>query len=439
MSVVFFKNLGLTNELIGLTSWFQLPWVIKFLWGPLVDLISTKRYWIVRCHLILAVLCGLLAAGTLIPQALWIAAIVFIAIGFASATQDIAIDGFYMDSLPLSKQAAYVGIRGAAYKVAMLLGAGGLVYLAGKLGETLGIANGWSITYVACSVLFVLLAIFHAFYLPHPTSITTSGLTPQVFVRVFHTYFQQPSIVAVVLYILTFRMGDAFMLKMAQPFLLDPVEAGGLAISTANVGIIYGTVGTLFLLAGGILGGILVARDGLKKWLWPTAIIQNSAILLYWLLSIYKPNLYWVAAVNSVEQFSYGLGVSAYTVFLLTTVKNQSKAAHYAIATALMALGVMIPGTLSGYLVSGLGSVHAPEIVTWLTRSGISVSNSIAELLMHGLGYTNFFLLSFCAAIPGIITIFFLPLDKIPDTSTHQSVEGESHGIQEVREVGPSC
>lgn len=407
MSVVFFKNLGLTNELIGLTSWFQLPWVIKFLWGPLVDLVSTKRHWIVRCHLILAVLCGLLAAGTLNSQALWFAAVVFIAIGFASATQDIAIDGFYMDSLPMSKQAAYVGIRGAAYKVAMLLGAGGLVYLAGKLGESLGIANGWSITYVVCAILFLILAIFHAFYLPHPTTATRSDLTAKVFIRVFHTYFQQPSIVAIVLYILTFRLGDAFMLKMAQPFLLDSVDKGGLGISTADVGIIYGTIGTLFLLAGGILGGFLVSRDGLKKWLWPTALIQNSAILLYWLLSLYKPGLFLVAAVNAIEQFSYGLGVAAYTVFLLTTVKAESKAAHYAIATALMALGVMLPGTISGYL------------VTWL-------------------GYTNFFLLSFCAAIPGIITIFFLPLDKIPETST-QSVEGESHGIQEVREVGPSC
>ncbi|MBX9771388.1 MAG: MFS transporter [Candidatus Obscuribacterales bacterium] len=407
MSVVFFKNLGLTNELIGLTSWFQLPWVIKFLWGPFVDLVSSKRNWIVRCHLILAVLCGLLAAGTLIPQALWVAAVVFIAIGFASATQDIAIDGFYMDSLPLSKQAAYVGIRGAAYKVAMLLGAGGLVYLAGKLGESLGIANGWSITYGVCAVLFLLLALFHAFYLPHPTSATTSGLSAKVFLKVFHTYFQQPSIVAIVLYILTFRLGDAFMLKMAQPFLLDAIDKGGLGISTADVGIIYGTIGTLFLLAGGILGGFIVSRDGLKKWLWPTALIQNSAILLYWLLSLYKPGLVLVAAVNAVEQFSYGLGVSAYTVFLLTTVKSESKAAHYAIATALMALGVMLPGTISGYL------------VTWL-------------------GYTNFFLLSFCAAIPGIITIFFLPLSKIPDTQT-QSAEGESHGIQEVREVGPPC
>lgn len=372
------------------------------------------------------------------PQVLWIAGIVFVGIGFASATQDIAIDGFYMDSLPSAKQAAYVGVRGAAYKLAMLLGAGGLVFLAGKVGETLGLASGWCLTYGICALLFFALAIFHSFYLPHPVSARYSDLNPQVFFKVFHTYFQQSQILAIVLYILTFRLGDALMLKMAQPFLLDPVEKGGLAISTADVGIIYGTIGTLFLLAGGILGGWLVSRGGLRKWLWPTALIQNSAILLYWLLSIYKPGLFMVAAVNAVEQFSYGLGVAAYTVFLLTTVKQESKAAHYAIATALMALGVMLPGSVSGFLVSGIGAEKTIALTNWLTQSGITISNQASGILTNGLGYTNFFLLSFCAAIPGIITIFFLPLNKIPETIT-QSVEGESHGIQEVREVGPSC
>lgn len=438
MSVVFFKNLGLSNELIGLTSWFQLPWVIKFLWGPLVDLLGSKRLWIVRCHVALVVLCILLAIGTISSQALGVAALVFIAIGFASATQDIAIDGFYMDSLPLSKQAAYVGIRSAAYKVAMLLGSGGLVFVAGKLGESLGIANGWSITYTACAVLFLALAIFHYFYLPHPNSTAYSGISIGAFVKVFHTYFQQSNIHAIVLYILTFRLGDALMLKMAQPFLLDPIEKGGLALTTADVGIIYGTIGTLFLLAGGILGGWLVSRDGLKRWLWPTALIQNSAILLYWLLSLYKPGLILVAVVNAIEQFSYGLGVAAYTVFLLTTVRQESKAAHYAIATALMALGVMLPGALSGFLASGIGPIWTVAVVALFNQQGIFVPNNVTELLLHGIGYTNFFLLSFCAAIPGIITIFFLPLNKIPETPI-QSVEGESNGIQEVREVGPSC
>ncbi len=409
MSVVFFKNLGLSNELIGLTSWLALPWTIKLFWGPFVDLIGTKRKWILTCQLMLTVLTGFLASDALTSNAIPLAFFVFAVMAFVSATQDIAIDGYYMEALTGKEQAYFIGIRSAAYKVAWLLGSGGLVFLAGKLGEFLGVQNGWAISFATSAVLFLVLSAFHSFYLPHPSqkSNESSGVTLSVFGRVFSTYFQQPAILPIVLYILTFRLGDALMLKMAQPFLLDPVEKGGLAISTADVGIIYGTVGMLFLIAGGILGGFLVSKDGLKKWLWPTALIQNSAILLYWLLALYKPGLTGVAVVNSIEQFSYGLGVSAYTVFLLTTVKQEFKAAHYAIATGMMALGLLVPQSISGYL------------VTWL-------------------GYTNFFLLSFCAAIPGIITIFFLPLNKIPET-TIQSVEGESNGIQEVREVGPSC
>jgi len=171
------------------------------------------------------------------------------------------------------------------------------------------------------------------------------------------------------------------MLKMAPPFLLDSPAQGGLGLSTADVGLIYGTVGTVFLLLGGILGGWLISRQGLRRWLWPTALIQNTAILLYWLLAIFKPGWWTVAIVNSIEQFSYGLGVSAYTVFLLSTVKTEYKAAHYALATALMAAGVMLPGAASGYL-------------------------------QQSLGYVNFFLLSFVAAVPGILVIFFLPISK---------------------------
>ena len=267
--------------------------------------------------------------------------------------------------------------------MALLLGAGGLVYLAGKVGESTSVHAGWSAAFGACAVVFIILTIFHSYYLPDPPVTRAQELPNRkeggLFFRVFATYFRQPAIAAIVSYILIFRLGDALMLKMAQPFLLDSQAKGGLALSVANVGLIYGTVGMIFLLIGGILGGYLIAKEGLKKWLLPTAVIQNSAILLYWVLSTFKPGLAAVYAVNSIEQFSYGLGVAAYTVFLLGTVKPEFKAAHYAIATAMMALGIMLPGAASGYLSD------------WL-------------------GYSNFFLLAFVAAIPGMITIFFLPL-----------------------------
>jgi PAT family beta-lactamase induction signal transducer AmpG len=385
MSVVFFKTLGCSNEFIGLTSFLYIPWTIKLFWAPLVDVYSTKRKWILTCQFLLAILIGVLAFATLSAQATVAALVLLALIALASATHDVVIDGFYLDALPKRDQAFYVGIRNTFYKVALLLGAGGLVYLAGKIGETSSVHVGWSAAFGVCALVFVFLTIFHSYYLPDPPVTRAQELPNRkegsLFFRVFSTYFQQPAIAAIVAYILIFRLGDALMLKMAQPFLLDSLSKGGLQVSTADVGLIYGTVGMIFLLIGGVLGGYLIAKDGLKKWLLPTALIQNSAILLYWALSYFRPGLPWVYAVNSIEQFSYGLGVAAYTVFLLGTVKPEFKAAHYAIATALMALGIMLPGAASGYLSE------------WL-------------------GYSNFFLLAFIASIPGMITIFFLPLSN---------------------------
>jgi len=383
MSVVYFKSLGAGNDFIGLTSLLYLPWTIKLFWAPLVDVIATRRRWILVSQMVLAALCAAAAAGALMPQALALSVAVFAVMAVASATQDIAIDGYYLDVLDKGQQALYVGVRNAAYKVAWLFGSGALVYLAGKLGESCGVAGGWCAAFVACAVIMAAFCVFHSVSLPdlprtEPPA-GTGGIDLKLFVEVFRSYLDQQRIAVVLVYILIFRLGDALMLKMAQPFLLDPVEKGGLGMSIADVGLVYGTVGTIFLLAGGILGGWLICRDGLRRWLLPTAVIQNSAILLYWLLAVCKPGIAWVAVVNSVEQFSYGLGVAAYTVFLLSTVKAEFKAAHYAIATAVMALGVMAPGAVSGYL-------------------------------QGALGYQMFFLVSFLVAVPGFVTVFFLPI-----------------------------
>lgn len=193
------------------------------------------------------------------------------------------------------------------------------------------------------------------------------------------SYFQQKGIVSIILFILFFRLGDALVMKQIPPFLQDAAQKGGMALTLTDIGIVYGTVGVIFLLLGGIVGGILVSKQGLKRWLWPSTIVMNSAILLYWLLALMRPSIEWVYIVNSIEHFGYGLGMAAYTVFLLGTVKQEFKAAHYAVATALMALGLMLPGMASGFI-------------------------------YNTVGYANFFLLSFVASIPGMIIIAFLPL-----------------------------
>ena len=429
MSVVFYKNLGAQNAFIGWsTSLLALPWTLKFLWSPLVDVYGTKKRWIVVAQAVLAFIVLLVGLSCFLPDPIYVTLVIFLVVAVASATHDIAIDGYYMDVLDKGQQAYYVGIRNAAYKVAWLLGSGFLVFLAGTVAESsnLGVKGGWFVSFLTCSVLLLVCSLFHMKALPEPEASMAEEsanidksqkkvgrLGPKEFLTIFLDFLDQPRIVAIVTYILIFRLGDALMLKMAQPFLLDELSKGGLALKTQEVGIIYGTVGMLFLLAGGIFGGWLVSKYGLKKTLMPTAIVQNGAILLYWWLAHVSPGgnsfnlgvdlravynafvpvsdsvhlrfldseIVLATLVNSIEQFSYGLGVAAYTVFLLSTVKQSYKAAHYAIATALMAMGLLIPGAVSGFI-------------------------------QESLGYELFFLVSFLVSVPGIIVILFLPLEQ---------------------------
>ncbi len=410
MPVIFLKDLGASNELIGLTSLLYLPWTLKGLWGPIVDMYSTKRTWILTTEIVCAILFVLLALGALSSQTIAVSIAVFALIAFVSATHDIAIDGFYLDVLDKEQQAFFVGVRSTAYKMAWLAGKGGLVFLAGYLANqhliqprsdgarifedihfsVLGTAFsirplefGWSAAFILAAFVFILVYLFQLWYLPRPKALVRENEGNDAgmdFFEAFRTYFTQKRIGWIVTYILIFRLGDAFMLRMAPPFLMDSGARGGMTLSTAQMGILDGTVGVIFLLAGGILGGFVIAKQGLKNWMWPTAILQNSAIGLYWLLAKFRPGIEWVYVVNSFEQFSYGLGVSAYTVFLMRTVRPEFKASHYAITTAFMAAGIMLPGVVSGYL------------QVWM-------------------GYENYFLMSFLAAIPGLATIYFLPLE----------------------------
>ncbi|MCF3577513.1 MFS transporter [Planktothrix agardhii] len=409
MSVVFLKGLGTSNELIGLTSFLSLPWVIKGLWGPIVDIYSTKRRWILRMEILCTILFLILALGALFPQAIPISIAIFALIAFISATHDIAIDGFYLTVLNLDQQAFYVGVRNTAYRMAVLAGGGGLVFLAGNIAEKYSNGKsptgeilynpvqlnflgsnfsipalqwGWSIAFSIASLIFLFIYGFQKIYLPKPQKATfseTENLSNSAnFINSFKTYFTQYKIGWTLAFILLFRLGDALTFKMATPFLMDTAAKGGLGITTAEIGILSGTVGVIFLLFGGLLGGFLIAKQGLKTWIWPMAILQNFTNIFYWLLAKTQPEIIWAYVVNSLEQFTYGLGVAAYTVFLMQTVRPEYKASHYAITTAFMAAGVLIPGVFSGYIQADLG-------------------------------YQNYFLLSAMAVIPGLLTIFFIP------------------------------
>ncbi len=367
LAVVLYKNLGLDNTAIALyTSWLYLPWVIKPLWSPLVDLLRSKRWWIVTLQLVVGA--ALAAVALTLPMAgvFQASLALFWLLAFASATHDIAADGFYMLALPQHQQAAFVGVRSLFYRVAMISGQGGLVYAAGRLAERSGqMVWAWQWVFFALAGLFVLLALWHQWRLPRPAAdhAAAGGNGPSQgralwrgFVETFVSFFRRRDIGRVLAFLLLFRLGEAQLVKLVTPFLLDPVAQGGLARSTAEVGLVYGTIGVAALTAGGLLGGWVISRHGLKRWLWPMVAAIHLPNLLFVALAAWQPaSLGLITAAVAVEQLGYGFGFAAYLMFMIWVADGPAKTAHYALCTGFMALGMMLPGMLSGWLQQQLG------------------------------------------------------------------------------------
>jgi MFS transporter, PAT family, beta-lactamase induction signal transducer AmpG len=386
VSVIFYKRMGVDNATLAFwTSLLYLPWVIKMLWGPIVDTNSTKRTWILGTQFAMMTFLGLIAAAIQLPTFFVITLIAFFAAAFVSATHDIAADGFYMIALSKDDQSLFVGIRSTFYRFAMIFGQGIIVWIAGQLELSTGnVAHSWSFGFGLAAALFAVIAVWHRFILPAPPS-DHAGLKStehhSAYVDVFASYFKQKKIGVIVAFILLYRFGEAFLIKMASPFFLDAKATGGLGLTTSEVGIVYGTIGVGCLLAGGITGGIIIKKFGLRKCLWPMAFIINIPMYVYIVLSQLQPSVYVAAPMVALEQFSYGFGFTAYTVYLMFIARGEYKTSHFAISTGLMALGMMLPGLASGYL----------------------------QKLM---GYQHFFIFTAVLGIPGIITLFFIPLPE---------------------------
>jgi PAT family beta-lactamase induction signal transducer AmpG len=363
LSVVMYKNLGLSNTDIALyTSWLYLPWVIKPLWSPLVELLGTKRRWIWALQFVVGALLAGVALTLPMDHFFQMSLAVLWLMAFASASHDIAADGFYMLALPTHQQAAFVGIRSTFYRVANIAGQGGLVYLAGELTERLGSAvTAWQIVMAVLAAAFVLVAAYHLWALPRPAS-DQAGLRGDLlgdFWTVFKAYFAKPGILVILAYLLLYRFPEAQLLKLATPFLLDPLDQGGLGLSTKQVGIAYGTVGLIALTLGGICGGLLIARFGLKRCLWPLILAMHLPNLVFLAMALTHPGSLWIiSGALAVEQFGYGLGFTAYLMVMILVADGPHKTAHYAICTGFMALGMMLPGMWSGWLQDQLGYVN---------------------------------------------------------------------------------
>jgi MFS transporter, PAT family, beta-lactamase induction signal transducer AmpG len=370
VSVILYKRLSISNEQITFwTSFLNLPWVLKMLWAPFIDTNSTKRTWMLAMQFTMFACLALVALSLQLPNFF--------------ATYDIATDGFYMLVLSTEQQAFFVGFRSLFFRLAMLFGSGFLVFLAGRLEIYLNnIKLAWTITIGFSSILFIILFLYHRLILPTPNTDTNKSTTNEVsFWLVIKSYFQQEKITAVLAFILLYRLGEAMLVKLASLFLLDPIEKGGLGLSTDTVGLVYGTFGVLSLIAGGILGGLIISKYGLKRCLFPMALALNLPNIFYVYMAAVKPPLLLVYPLVSLEQFGYGLGFTGFTVYLLYLCKGEYKTSHYAISTGLMALGLMLPGAVSG-------------------------------TIQKSVGYTSFFILVCLLTIPGMISIFFIPVEE---------------------------
>jgi len=388
VSVILYKRLGISNTDIALyTSWLYLPWVIKPLWSPFVDLFRTKRYWILLMQLLMGALLACIAFTIPAIGFFQYTLAFFWLMAFSSATHDIAADGFYMLGLSEPLQAAFVGVRTTFYRIATIATMGGLVVFAGFLeGSGHDIPTAWSIALFVAAAAFAALFLYHFFILPHPTADRPANRNPSTsftreFLHIFGLFFRKKGIITILAFFLFYRLAETQLLKIIAPFLIDPRSKGGLGLTTSEVGIIYGTVGVIALMLGGLLGGYAIYRKGLKFWIWIMICVMHLPNLAFVYLSQAMPDqFYLINLAVAVEQFGYGFGFTAYSMFMIMVSEGEYKTVHYAISTGIMALGMMVPAMASGWL-------------------------------QEQLGYQNFFLWVMAATIPGFIVTGLVKID----------------------------
>ena len=386
LTTVMYKRLDVPNRDITLIAgWLYLPWVIKPLWSMVVEGTSTRRRWTLATEVLVAVGLGVLAIVVGWADSISATIVVFAALAFLSATHDVAADGFYLAALDDRQQAFFVGIRATSYRIANVLGRGLLVMLAGGIETATGdVRAAWRWVYAILGVVFLATAGYHAAVLPLPAAdrrhegpvLSFAALGQPVL-----SFFRKPGIARMLAFLLLYRLAEAQLVSLVSPFLLDDRGRGGLGLTTSEVGFVYGTLGIAMLSLGGILGGMLVARDGLGRWLWPMALAINLPNLAYVWLAFAQPESLWaISLAVGFEQFGYGFGFTAYMVYCMVVARGDHQTVHYALCTGFMAAGMMLPGMASGWI-------------------------------QEQVGYPSFFLWVMVATIPGLVATAFIPLD----------------------------
>lgn len=383
LSTNFFTKMGVAlGDIGGWMSVLRTPWTIKALWSPIVEVRSTKRTWILASQAAIFVgLCAVAlgaASSAFLPWTL--GALAFLA--FTSATFDIAADGFYILALDEERQAAFVGVRSVFYRVAGWFTLSALMLLAGALERTHSQAVTWRAVFFAAAAAYGACALVSSFVLPRPVrDVRDTVSTWPPFGPILRAYFQREKIVAILAFILLYRLPEAMISVYSGPFLLA-TEKGGLGLSSQQVGWIKGTVGLGALIAGGLLGGALIARNGIRRSFWPMVIAMNAPNLLYVWAAAVRPGPWPIGGLVAIDQFGYGFGFAAYLVYLMYLTQGERyPAAHYAISTALMSGAVQVANWISGVIVSAVD-------------------------------FERFFQIVCLCSLPGMLTLLFIPMDR---------------------------
>lgn len=428
ISVMMFAKMGVPNgQMAFFTTLLYFPWFLKGIWSPIVDIVKTKRWWIITMQVLITALCIGLTLSLPYPDAttiaakgtsisiFWLTLVLFIIAAFASATHDIAADGFYMLAHDSSSQARFIGIRSTFYRIASVFGQGVLVYIAGMIEkytpmvvvenatgaivdmelETASNMDGysvmgniplsWQITLGVTAVVMFIITLYHIFLLPKSAEdkprVTEGGFSGSMkeLGRSFATFFTKSGVVLAIAFMLLYRLPEGFLIKLCMPFLVDSAENGGLALGTDMVGLLYGTIGVVFLLLGGIVGGMFISKMGLKKSLWWMAACMTLPCLTFVYLSMCLPSNPWaIGTAICIEQFGYGFGFTAYMMYMMFFSEGEFKTSHYAICTAFMALSMMLPGFVAGYIEEEIGYVG----FFWMV-----IACSVATLLVTFFAY----------------------------------------------------
>ncbi len=398
VSVFMFKNLGVSDTRIAFwTSLIMMPWTLKFLWSPFLEMYRTKKFFVLVTELLSGLLFGIVAFSLCFDYFFAISISTMAVIAFSGATHDIACDGVYMAELNKEDQAKYIGVQGAFYNVAKLVANGGLVALAGILAKHYGAIEGasidankaayssaWMIIFGVIAAIMVLIGIYHIKMLPS-TQVPATGKRSrsavlQELVIVIGDFFHKKHILYYICFIILYRLAEGFIMKIAPLFLCASREVGGLGLSLEQIGTLNGIFGAGAFVIGSILGGLYVAKRGLKKTLFALCCVFNLPFVAYTFLAVVQPtNLYLIGTCITMEYFGYGFGFVGLTLFMMQQVApGKHQMSHYAIASGIMNLGVMLPGMISGYF---------------------------SDLL----GYRSFFIYVLIATIPAFLMTYFIP------------------------------